>query len=191
MIVAAVRPAGWFAAPAEAGGRQRTHAAAAAFTLLEILLALALLALLAGATISISANVVGNNSASAEDQFWKALNEARKEALTSQQDVLLSFDDKAETFVVQNGPETKTFAVTASNGKGVKDNLTVGFLPAQATSSLILVGGEAMETQTLPAVTLYADGTSTPFRVQFRRGGAAHVIAIDPWTCTEVLEEKK
>jgi general secretion pathway protein H len=43
----------------------------------------------------------------------------------------------------------------------------------------------------MPFVTLYSDGTCTPFRVQFHSNGAARIIAIDPWTCAEVLEEKK
>ncbi|HTQ32516.1 MAG TPA: GspH/FimT family pseudopilin [Opitutaceae bacterium] len=184
MIVAAAGPTGWFAAPAEAAGRRRARAG---FTLLEILLALGLIALIVGATVSVSANLVGNNSATAEDQFWKALNEARKEALTSQQDTRLSFDDKAKAFVVQNGTGAKTFPVTTAGN----DKLTVDFLPAQATNSNVLIAGQLVETQTLPGVTLYADGTATPFRLQLRRGGAAHIVAIDPWTCAEVLEENK
>jgi len=55
----------------------------------------------------------------------------------------------------------------------------------------MLLGGELVETGTMPYVTLYRDGTCTPFRVQFHSSGAARIIAIDPWTCAEVLEEKK
>ncbi len=188
MIVSAARPAGWFAVPAAAGGdgHARPAGLCAGFTLLEILMALALLALLAVATVSISANLVGNTPVTPKDVFWKALNDARHEALTSQQEVRLSFDDKAKAFVVQNGTASQTFPVTGAN-----DKLTVGFLPAQKTNSSVLIGGELMETDALPFVTFYADGTCSPFRAQFRSSGPAQLITIDPWTCSEVLEAPK
>ena len=52
---------------------------------------------------------------------------------------------------------------------------------------MILLGGVAVETQTLPFVTFYSDGTCTPFRAQIQRNGGVTALAIDPWTCAAVL----
>ena len=183
MIAAAARPAGWFAAPGGGGGNGLRRAG---FTLLEILLALALLALLVGATVSISADLAGSKSVTAEDQFWKALTEARKEALTLEKQTTLKFDDQTKAFVVENDSGTRSFPVTVGTGK-----LTVDFLPSQSTNNVMLLGGDVVETKGMPYVTFYPDGTCTPFRIQFRHGGPAHVIGIDPWTCAEVLETKE
>jgi hypothetical protein len=204
MIAAAERPAGSFAALAKAGrgddGRI-ARAPRAAFTLLEILLSLALIALIIGATVSISANLIGNTPLTADDVFWKALIETRKQALTLQHDVRMGFDNKAKVFVVGDNVGAQTSVgvnVQTSGDAGTQtfpvpfaEKLTVDFLPFGKTNSSLLIGGELMETQTLPFVTFYSDGTCTPFRVQFHSSGAARVIAIDPWTCAEVLEEKK
>ena len=61
------------------------------------------------------------------------------------------------------------------------------FLSTQKARSLILVGGQAVETQTIPSVTFYGDGTCSPFRAQIRTGLTPRVLEIDPWTCAEVL----
>ena len=52
----------------------------------------------------------------------------------------------------------------------------------------VLVGGQLVETQTLPSVTFYGDGTCSPFRAQLRNKGVdPRVLEIDPWTCAQVL----
>jgi general secretion pathway protein H len=53
----------------------------------------------------------------------------------------------------------------------------------------VLIGGTVVETEPLAAVTFYNDGTCTPFRVQLRANGAAHILSIDPWTCAPVLSK--
>jgi prepilin-type N-terminal cleavage/methylation domain-containing protein len=200
------RPAGAFAASARAH-RGSARPPRAAFTLLEILISLALIALLIGATISMAPR--GNDSLTTDDVFWKALTEARKQALTTQQDIRLTFDPKAKAFVIgaHIGVQTNTNASTlpGADADGATsadataetfpvsfaDKLAVDFLPAGKSNSAMLIGGDLIETQTMPFVTLYSDGTCTPFRVQFHSNGAARIIAIDPWTCAEVLEEQK
>ncbi|MDB6093453.1 MAG: hypothetical protein JWM32_1015 [Verrucomicrobia bacterium] len=161
--------------------RRGASPAGAGFTLLEILLALALMALLAGVLVSGSAHLIGDKPSTAEDVFWKAMQQGRKGALTSERDVRLNFDPKEKNFVLDDGVSTQLLAVPPAK------DLTVDFLSAQAGRGLVLIGGEAVDAQTVPFVTLYADGTCTPFRVQFRKGGPAHILAIDPWTCAQVL----
>ena len=178
----------------------------AAFTLLEILISLALIALLIAATISVSPR--GDSALTTDEVFWKALTEARKQALTTQQDIRLGFDPKAKAFVIGanlgaqtdanasppagTGADKEVSSVGATETFPVQfaDKLTVDFLPATKSNSSMLLAGEVIETNAKPYVTLYSDGTCTPFRVQFHSSGAARIIAIDPWACAEVLEEK-
>ena len=135
-----------------------------AFTLLEILLALALIALLATVFIGGSSALIADKPLSPDDVFWKVAQQARKTAL--------SVDDTVTPQSVPlNGPP----------------DLAVDFLSTQKDASLSLVGGVAIQTATLPFVTFYTDGTCSPFKVQFRSKAGAHVLAIDPWTCAPVL----
>jgi prepilin-type N-terminal cleavage/methylation domain-containing protein len=206
MIAGEERPAGSLAASAKARRRSGVRIARAAFTLLEILISLALIALLIGATISMAPR--SDTSLTTDEVFWKALTEGRRQALTTQQDVRLGFDAKAKAFVIganlgaqtgaNAGTPTSAEAGTPAGTDGATqtfpvqfaDKLTVDFLPATKSNNLVLIGGELIETNAMPFVTLYSDGTCTPFRVQFHSNGAARFIAIDPWTCAEVLEEK-
>lgn len=152
-----------------------------AFTLLEILLAVALIGLLASVLVTGAIRAMGEQPSSPEEVFWHASREARQAALKSEHEVRLSFDDKAKALVVADGTDTHTFAIPASR------DLSVLFLAAQSGRNAVLIGGQLMETQGLPDVTYYPDGTCTPFRVQFRATGPARVIAIDPWTCAAML----
>ena len=115
-------------------------------------------------------------------RFSKACAASRKEALEEQRTVLLSFDPKAHGFVLSDGTTQTTIPVSGP------DDVVVDFHPAQAASgSLTLVGGTLVETQPIPSVQFYADGTCTPFRAQVRQGGGAHILSVDPWTCAQVL----
>jgi general secretion pathway protein H len=155
---------------------------ARAFTLLEILLALALIGLLAGVLVSASVRLMGNRPVTPEEVFWKASGEARKAALKSEQEVRLQFDDKEGAFVVSGGGKSQRFPVSGG------PDLKIDFLPPpQNGRSSVLIGGLLVETQTLPSVSYYSDGTCMPFRVQFHATGPARILSIDPWTCAEVL----
>ena len=202
MIAGEERPAGSLAASAKAYRECGVRIAGpprAAFTLLEILISIALIALLVGATISVSPR--GDAALTTDEVFWKALTAARKQALTTQQDIRLAFDPKTKAFIIganigmdtsdSAGAQSSATAATQTFPVQFADKLTVDFLPTGKSNSSMLIGGELIETQPLPFVTLYSDGTCTPFRVQFHSSGAARIIALDPWTCAEVLEEKK
>jgi Tfp pilus assembly protein FimT len=168
----------------EAGGRPGFHAVRA-FTLLEILLALGLLALLATVLIGGSSRALSNKPVSTDELFWKACSEARKLALQSGHEVRLGFADdreKGRRFTVDDGMGAREFAITAVGEIGVN------FLSAQkVVGSSVIMAGQVIETQALPFVTFYGDGTCTAFRVQIRSGVSAHILSIDPWTCAPVL----
>lgn len=170
------------------------------FTLLEVLLSIAIIGLLATVLVGGSAHLLSEQPVTATEIFWKSVQEARKAALKSGHEVRLKFDKAKKRFLVIDGlapstlapdgftreePALKTFPISAAAARG---DLAVEFLGAgNKGGSLILVGGVALDTQTVPFVTFYADGTCTAFRAQFSRSGGATILSIDPWTCAPVL----
>ena len=154
------------------------------FTLLEILLAIALIALIATTIIGASAHLLSNRSASPDDVFWQACAAARKSALQSGVEARLAFDDKTKSFIVTNGAASKTIAVASAG-----DELGISFLTTQTGASAVLIGGTLLGTESMPYVTFFPDGTCIPFRVQVRLRDGVHSLAIDPWTCARVLSQ--
>lgn len=154
--------------------------------MLELLMALAIIALLVGILVSGSSQALSSQNASVDEIFWKAVQTARKAALKSGAEVHLSFaddKDKGRAFVVDDGSAKQEIPVPGPSD----DTLEVSFLPVQKGGNAILIGGVAVGTDKIPAVIFYADGTCTPFRMQVSRRGGSHSIAIDPWTCAPIL----
>jgi len=153
------------------------------FTLIEILLVVALIGLISWILIGGSTALM-TDKPSPDDQFWRATAAARKEALEEGHSVLMTYDKVARGFVLNDGSQKRTLPVTGG------DDLVIDFHPVQSdSSSSVLIGGTLVETEPLAAVTFYNDGTCTPFRVQLRADGAAHLLSVDPWTCAPVLSK--
>lgn len=156
-----------------------------AFTLLEMLLVLALIGLMSGILIGTSSRLLSPQAQTPQEVFWAAVQEARKRALNTEQDVSLAFVDDREqggkSFVLQSAKGPKTFPIPEAG------DLEVTFLGQQKGGNLIMIAGTVIETKQVEDVTFYADGTCTPFRVQFYGGGRTIVNAIDPWTCAPAL----
>ena len=157
-----------------------------AFTVLELLLALAIIALLGTVLIGGSARLLNDRPVSADEVFWKAVQRARKSALKTGNEVRFTFlddRDKGKAFVVHDGVASQEFPLVAATSS----DLAVTFLVAQKGGNAVLVAGTLVETQTVSFVAFYADGTCTAFRAQFQRGAGVHTLAIDPWTCAPIL----
>ncbi|MBI5769865.1 MAG: prepilin-type N-terminal cleavage/methylation domain-containing protein [Verrucomicrobia bacterium] len=182
--------------------RQSPFRASTGFTLLEILLAIAIIALIGTVLIGGGANLLAEKPATVDEVFDKAVQEARKLALKSGQDVRLAFkrdlDSRRFTLIDSAAPSVAVdaFAAVPDPNAGVlaefpvpnAGDLEVTFLSTQKGGNMILVGGVAVETTTVPYATFYPDGTCSPFRAQFMRNGATHITAIDPWTCARMLK---
>jgi general secretion pathway protein H len=155
------------------------------FTLLEILLALALIAAIAAATLGLSTNLLNDRAATPEEVFWKASESARRLALKSGTEVDLAFDDKLKAYTVSDGASVQTLPVPKAD-----PDLSVDFLgPPGGGNSSILLGGTLLETGSVSHASYYEDGTCSPFRLQIRARGSAHIVSIDPWTCAKVLTQ--
>jgi prepilin-type N-terminal cleavage/methylation domain-containing protein len=154
------------------------------FTLIEILLVVALVGLIGWIFIGGSTALLADKGSSPDEQFWKACGAARKEALEERKNVIMTYDTKEKGFVLNDGATARTVPVAGP------DDLTIDFHPAQSdSSSATLIGGTVVETEPLAAVTFYNDGTCTPFRVQIRTTSGAHILSVDPWTCAPILSK--
>lgn len=168
------------------------------FTLLEVLLSIAIIALLASVLVGGAAHLMTDQPITAGEVFWKSVQEARKAALKTEHDIRLKFDQEKKSFYLVDGQapsvadergvrqevRLKTFAIPAATA----GDLTVDFLAASTKGgNTILIAGVLIESKTIPHVTFYSDGTCQAFRAQFTRGGASSILAIDPWTCAPVL----
>jgi prepilin-type N-terminal cleavage/methylation domain-containing protein len=169
------------------------------FTLLEVLLCIALIALLGGVLVGGSSHLLTEQPVTPHAVFWKAVQEARKAALKSEHEIRLKFDRDKKHFYLVDG---LTPSVLADDGiTRVETPLKVFPLPAETTRDLtvdflgastkggnaILVGGMLLESRTIAHVSFYSDGTCQAFRAQFARGGSSTILSIDPWTCAPVL----
>lgn len=166
------------------GPAAETPSSRAAFTLLEVLLTLALIGLLTSVLVIGAMSLTEPKPITVEDVFWKAVSESRKTALLSDHEVRLRFFTKGKTYaLVATGPGGEQRYPIEK-----QEDLKVEFLAQQKSGSAILINSQLVETQTIPFVTFFGDGTCSPFRVQIRAaGGAPRSISIDPWTCAPVL----
>jgi prepilin-type N-terminal cleavage/methylation domain-containing protein len=160
----------------------------AGFTLLEVLLTLALIGLLAAVLIGGGAQLLRTKPVSVPEVFWQAVQAARKGALQHQREVYLKFVDdreKGKGFDVIDGGETKSFPLPPT---AVTPDLTVDLLANQSGGHLQIIAGMVVEADPVKYVTFYPDGTCQSFRLQVIRAGATSTYGIDPWTCAPVLK---
>lgn len=168
------------------------------FTLLEVLLTLALIGLLAAVFIGGSTHLLTDKPQTPQEVFWKAVQESRKRALTLEREVRLRFDGERKQFLILDGFATSQLAADGFTLEEVPlkvlpvpeaagTDLSVDFLAATRGGNAILVGGVLLESSPIPHVTFYPDGTCTAFRAQFVRNGVADILGIDQWTCAPVL----
>jgi len=151
----------------------------AAFTLIEVLVVVALLAVAATAFIGGASNLFRAREPRADDVFWQGVNAARQLALESNQKVFLHYNE--EKHQLEWKGETAAGKTLPFPGKELQ------FLPVVA-QGLLLLGGQLTETDAIKSVTFYPDGCCDAFRVQLEDNKDQRwTLAIDPWTCAPML----
>lgn len=165
--------------PAIRGGRR-------AFTLLEILLVLALMGLLTSVLVVGANRMLATPPVTAEGAFWQMVAEARRYALQHEINVQMTFDEMSTSLMATAEDGTILPAVVAPTGS--KFTFQPGLTAPTSTSGL---GGTALLDTPLTMITFYSDGTCTLFRLQVETGGfgtgAPQTVQIDPWTCAPLF----
>ena len=151
----------------------------AGFTLVEILLVIALLGLGAMLTINGAADLLRTRAPRPDEIFWQSVTSARQLALERNQPVLFRYDKEKHTL---------GWGLTADSLHTVPfPGPQLEFLPVNEQGT-ILIGGQLTETGALGRVRFYGDGGCDAFRVQLTdSAGHRTVLAIDPWTCAPIL----
>jgi prepilin-type N-terminal cleavage/methylation domain-containing protein len=154
------------------------------FTLVEVLLALAVMALLGTLLLPGVNSILRSLAVSAPDQLvWETLNQVREQALTGNRTVWLQPDLENSRLVWSDGRQSWT--------KELPAGCQVQLLQAQSGSK-VLIGGQLIETREVAGVNFYPDGSCDAFRVQLRKGPLApQILLVDPWTCAPIIAAGK
>ena len=150
------------------------------FTLIEILLVLALLSLLVGLFVAGAENFFRAQEKTMGDVFWESVQAARLQAVEGDRTVELRYDDKKNQLRWGLG---ETAGTTAWPGKSLE------FLPVDSRDTA-LIGGQLVERGGMPVVHFYADGTVENFRAQLiGNDGKPSRLEIDQWTCAPITRK--
>lgn len=150
-----------------------------AFTLVEILLALAL----AGLVSALLAPELGAiyrtlERADPDRVLWDGVTAARARALEMQRTVWLRCDPQQRRLISD---------AAAAPAGAWPDGVAFRLLPP-LRGAAVLLGGRRVETTEISAVRFYPDGTCDAFRAEIRGAGAApRILAVDPWTCAPII----
>ena len=173
--------------------------ARSAFTLIEILTVIAIAGMMTVVLAVGYSRLADTRPSTPDEVFWNTVTAARRQALLSAREVRLAFTAASEG---DNSSPALHITWTAPDGTPGEQrfpfenmgDITLEFLSTQKGIQTVMIGGEVVETQTIPHMTFHGDGTCTPVRIQIRRGaGSSHILDIDPWTCAQMLvrEENK
>ncbi len=150
------------------------------FTLIEVLLAIALLALVGALFITGSSNLFRAREQTTADVFWQAVQAARLQAVQEDAPVLLRFEEKSRRVVWGSAGSSHELDWPGKN---------LEFLPVEQ-NDVILLGGQLAGTGRLAVVRFHADGGVDRFRAQLTDAtGQVTRLDLDPWTCAPVLRQ--
>lgn len=151
------------------------------FTIIEVLLALALIALVAGLfAANFDALLTSLEERRPEKVLYDTIREARYQALQQHEPMRLKFDKEAEALVVfKEGEEKAVYKVD------IGDRFEVGFdvigsaqMARGAFRSSSMRGGNGED-----EVVFYPDGSSTPVLISLTEEGETVKLKLDPLSC--------
>ncbi len=165
-----------------------------AFTLLEVLMVLALIGLLSGVMISGVDRMLNPGPDSPAQVFWKMTAASRRYALQNECEVRMTVDDSTDEMQAHASDGTDLPPIKLPEGS--KLSFLPGTTLVSTNTSLVSAStttNNAMNADgTMAYITFYGDGTCTPFQAQIAGGanatGPVPPIEVDPWTCGPMLK---
>ena len=131
-----------------------------AFTLIEVMLTIALVALISTAfVINLDSLLSRTEMESLENEYWRAVDRARTDAVFNSAPYFLEWNEDEKAFEVTSGEERARFEVDTSEYGDVE--VEVGFFP---------------------------DGTCTPFTVTLKIADSMTRFQMDPWTSVRLVD---
>jgi prepilin-type N-terminal cleavage/methylation domain-containing protein len=150
-----------------------------AFTLLEVILAIAMLGLVASLFITGGNEMFRARQRTMVDVFWDAVQAARLQAVQGDTTVTMRFEEKSRRLLW--GPPSGEPHGVDWPGRNLE------FLPLVSRDSIML-GGQLVGVGRIEAVRFHADGTTDRYRVQLTdSAGQVSRLEIDPWTTAPIL----
>lgn len=152
-------------------------ARARGFTLVEVLLVVALIALFAAVFVpGVNSMLDAMNDRGPEQQLSEAILAARAEALETGREVELRFDPEQRQLV---------WGANAQRSEALPMGSAIDLLPFESGASILLGGQVAESIEPLKRVRFFRDGTCDSFRLRLRAPSPAQprLFVIDPWTC--------
>lgn len=154
------------------------------FSLIEIIVTLALIALVAGLMVTNLGSVIqGLGTPPLPETLHKAVQEARYQAAATKQTVYLRFDPETAYFRIagENGSELGAIGTDYDPGDRAVEVVFEQILPSEGLSSL-----GRTERVEIPYVRFHPDRSSTPFVVNLRYDGDASTHRYDPFSDLEL-----
>ena len=157
------------------------------FTLIEVILTVALIALISSAFV-FNLNSLLRNTAieSLENEYWRAVDDARTNAVFKQQPHYIEWDSDSRSFVVASSGRKKSFTMDTSEFGDVE--IDILFEEIAPENSYVLIGGKLVATRKIATVGFFPDGTCTPYTVTLKIADFESRFQMDPWTGVRLVD---
>jgi type II secretory pathway pseudopilin PulG len=161
------------------GTRVSSHGLRSGFTLLEIILVFALIALAAGVMIAnVSTFLSFDDQIAPEDTLRSAIRSARFQAASDRKVTVLRFDKETGALIIENG---ESFPLNADFGSGGNGEIRFYLVPPAEGMERFPEAAQAQ--QATPEVRFAPDRSSSPFVAEIDSGrGSPTRLVFDPFS---------
>jgi len=157
------------------------------FTLVEILLAVALVAMLSSVfVLNVNSLLRDGELETLEREYWRAVETARSGSVFKQQVHLVEWDAKGYRFLVKSAGQTEVFEVDRSQMGDLE--IEVFFEEVAPENSYVLIAGELVAKREIATVSFFPDGTCSPYTVSLRVAEYETSFQMDPWTGVQLVD---
>ena len=162
-----------------------------AFTLVEMMLALGIFALIAGLVITnIDAMLAGQNEKTLPQILKSAIRESRYLAAFRKEPAFLGFDEALKDFVITDNDGQ--ILVSIDSGYSDEDNdVQVSFYQILPDSGIFYSSSQDQDTEQVDWIVFHPDRSSTPFIVSLAYEEVKSIHQFDPFSDLEFVKKEK